>query len=260
MGRSVPAGIIGGVTAAPEPPANPLRALLDGTGPTPIAASFDDQVTDVVLRQAVDDGMDVAEVRVDRFASTELVHASQVLTAIAAMAHAPTLLTVRSAAEGGRWQGDDEARAELLAALTPFAHGVDVELALTPYLGGLVTQAKALDRVVVVSVHDFERTPPLDELEEVVRRASATGADLVKVACTTGTEAELEVLAELTRRHAADGVIVLGMGELGARSRVELPGLGSRLVFAVAPGQESVPGQMTVAETAARLREVGARP
>jgi 3-dehydroquinate dehydratase-1 len=243
-------------TLDPAGPENPLLGLLDGTRPPAVAASFDDQVTDEVLVQAVADGMDVAEVRVDRFADLELVHAANVVASVAAVANVPTLVTVRSAAEGGRWSGDDDGRAELLAALTPFAHGVDVELAFRPYLAGLVRQAHELGRVVVVSMHDFERTPPLEHLEDVVARGFATGADLVKVATRTETEDELAVLAELTRRHAADGVIVLGMGALGARSRVELPRLGSRLTFAVAPGQEAVPGQMTISETV----EAMARP
>ncbi|OWY61547.1 hypothetical protein B7486_63220 [cyanobacterium TDX16] len=231
-----------------------MRLLLDGSGPPAVAASFDDQVTDEVLVQAVADGMDVAEVRVDRFASVELVHAANVVASVAAVANVPTLVTVRSPAEGGRWTGDEDGRAELLAALTPFAHGVDVELAFRPYLAGLVRQAKELDRVVVVSMHDFDGTPPLEHLEDVVARGHATGADLVKVATTTNDEADLEVLAELTRRHATEGVIVLGMGAFGARSRVALPRLGSRLTFAVAPGQEAVSGQMTIRETVAALR------
>jgi 3-dehydroquinate dehydratase-1 len=237
----------------PAAPPNPLRLLLDGSGPPAVAASFDDQVTDDVLVQAVADGMDVAEVRVDRFASVDLVHAANVVASVAAVANVPTLVTVRSPDEGGRWDGDEESRAELLAALTPFAHGVDVELAFRPYLAGLVRQAKELDRVVVVSMHDFERTPSLAQLEDVVARGHATGADLVKVATTTNDETDLEVLAELTRRHAADGVIVLGMGVLGARSRVALPRVGSRLTFAVAPGQEAVSGQMTIRETVEAL-------
>ena len=249
--------MIGPVSAAEGSPggapANPLRPLLDGSGPPVVAASFDDRTTDEVLVQAVADGMQVAEVRVDRFAEVELVHAANVVTSVAAVAGVPTLVTVRSAAEGGRWSDDEDGRAELLAALTPFAHGVDVELAMRPYLHGLVHQAKELDRVVVVSMHDLERTPPLVALEDVVDRGRAAGADLVEVVTPAETEDELATLAELTRRHAADGVIVLAMGALGPRSRVELPRLGSRLTFAVAPGQEAVSGQMTIRETADAL-------
>lgn len=252
--------IIGGVPAPGEEPddveapPNPLRLLLDGSGPPAVAASFDDQVDDQVLLDAVAAGMGVAEVRVDRFVSKELVHAANVVASVAAVANVPTLVTVRSSDEGGRWVGGDDARAELLAALTPFAHGIDVELAFQPYLGGLVRQARDMDRVVVVSMHDFERTPPLGVLEDVVRRGRAVGGDLVKVATTTETDDDLAVLAELTKRHAADGVIVLGMGAQGARSRVDLPRLGSRLTFAVAPGQEAVSGQMTIQETVEALQ------
>jgi len=253
VGVVVRAGIIGGVTPPPDGPRR-LRALLDGSGPTPIAASFDDQVTDDVLLQAVADGMDVAEVRIDRFASTEPADVVEQVLRIGAVSGVPTLATIRSAAEGGRWKGSEQERAELFVAAVAVADGVDVELLAVDVVEVVVALAHASGVVLVGSMHDFEGTPALDELEVVVVAGRAAGVEMVKVATTANTAADLAVLEQLTERHQADGVIVLGMGELGAESRVRLPGLGSRLAFALAPGQEAVSGQMTVAETAARLR------
>jgi 3-dehydroquinate dehydratase-1 len=170
-----------------------------------------------------------------------------------AYAAVPTLVTIRSAAEGGAWSGDERARAALFGAVVDLVDGVDVELSSTAILPGVIAAAHAAGRVVVVSHHDFDATPPVETLAEVAERAKAAGADYVKVAMMARDQRDVRTLADFTLRYAGLGLIAVAMGPYGAASRVFFPSLGSRLTFAHL-GRASAPGQLPVAELLPLLR------
>ncbi|MBS1837659.1 MAG: type I 3-dehydroquinate dehydratase [Actinobacteria bacterium] len=237
---------------------NPLRVLLDG-GPTPsVAVSFTDLVDDEEIADAEAVGLDVAELRIDRYASTTADHV--VAQARRFSGRVPTLATIRSSPEGGDWSGSDEQRSELFRAVLPHVHGIDVELSSAAALAGVLDAAAGTDAVLVVSHHDFSSTPTSDELSSIQRRGRELGADVVKVAAMTHSMEDLRRLASFTLDHAEDGVIVIGMGPHGAASRVFFPALGSRLTFAYR--SHPVAGQLSHGETVELLRrfypEIGA--
>jgi 3-dehydroquinate dehydratase I len=116
----------------------------------------------------------------------------------------------------------------------------DIELR-SPLLEEVSARAAQQKKVLIVSYHDFEKTPPLAELRQVITRAADYGA-VVKIATLTKTENDLTVLRELLREKGPVALCVLGMGPLAAKSRQELPRLGSCFVYGyldepVAPGQ-----------------------
>src|SRR5512140_1352546 len=74
---------------------------------------------------AIEAGADLLELRLDL---TEGVKPEELRSLRDAVA-APMILTIRSAAEGGQWDRDDDERLGQLIDLGPFADYVDVELA-----------------------------------------------------------------------------------------------------------------------------------
>ena len=154
----------------------------------------------------------------------------------------PVIATVRLAGEGGKWTQPDEARLPLFEAALRQCAAVDIELrsALLEKISALACRhGKAL----IVSYHDFNKTPPLSELQHVMARAANYGT-VVKIATLAKTEDDLVVLRELFKENCSAALCVLGMGPLGPQTRSEFPSLGSCLVYGyldepVAPGQPS---------------------
>ena len=74
----------------------------------------------------------------------------------------------------------------LLAAVEAGAAFVDLELdAEARFRDRLVRAARGRNARVIISHHDFRRTPPRPELEAIVGRAFEIGADVAKIALAT---------------------------------------------------------------------------
>ncbi|RRD29314.1 type I 3-dehydroquinate dehydratase [Actinomyces bowdenii] len=175
----------------------------------------------------------------------------------------PVLLTCRTAAEGGGARvGEAAYRALLLAILEglgawagptrPAAIDVEVRRGCLPELAARA-HARGID--VVGSFHDLGGTPADAELEAVLVRMAAQGADLAKVAVMPQSAEDVARLLGVGARMSAGlevPVAVISMGALGAVSRVA-PVFGSALTFAVVPdgrgeARASAPGQLPIDE------------
>jgi 3-dehydroquinate dehydratase I len=164
-------------------------------------------------------------------------------------ARVPLLITLRAAREGGVDRGlDDVQRAQRLADLVRAGHAdlVDLEAASDPAaLAMLRAACREAGVPLLLSAHDFGRTPPVDEMVAVFERMAALGADIAKLAVMPRSEADVAALLEATAvagRSLAIPLVSMSMGELGVRSRVIGHRHGSRItwgsgVAASAPGQ-----------------------
>lgn len=110
---------------------------------------------------------------------------------------------------------------------------------------------------VLLSSHDFIKTPPEDELLRRLSLMETMGADLAKLAVMPRCARDVLTLLSATRT-AADTlscpVITMSMGKLGTVSRISGSLTGSCLTFGVL-GEESAPGQLP-AETLKCILEV----
>ncbi len=158
----------------------------------------------------------------------------------------PWIACNRSADEGGKWQGSEARRVEkLLQAVELGADIVDIELR-TKNLEKIVQAIKKKPKCLL-SFHDLEETPPLDEMKEVVRRQLKAGADICKMVTTAqGFEDNLTVL-QLISEFPGVKLISFAMGPLGSMSRVLCPLVGGDFTYAsIEKGKESAEGQITV--------------
>lgn len=226
-----------------------LRALLDGRVPA-IAVSFADLLPEEDIAEAQRDGLDVFELRIDRYTSTESEH---VLDQVRRFANVATIATIRTADEGGEWAGSDKERLALFEAIIPHVGGIDIELASDGIVNQVIDAAKAHGKVVIVSNHNFEQTPPPKVLAEMAHEAKNLGADFVKLSAMANSQEDLRTLAGFTVEHQELGLIVIAMGPHGTASRVFFPALGSRLTYAFSQAWP-VSGQLTFRETFRELR------
>ncbi len=211
---------------------------LDGT--PRIAVPFTDRTSTAAIQDARKRGLDIAEIRIDRFERHDSAH---VVEHVRRFRDLPTIATIRSGSEGGDWRGSEAERIALLEAVLPEVDGVDIELASRTIVDEAVRSAHGLGKLVILSFHDFGRTPDPAALDEVVERSKSKGADIVKVATLASSRRDLGVLANLTVKHAERNLIVMGMGSEGVVTRLLFPALGSLITFASLE-EETAPGQM----------------
>jgi 3-dehydroquinate dehydratase I len=183
---------------------------------------------------------DIVEVRLDLI-GTETPQWLEHAQAVEARG-LPVILTIRLAEEGGQWKQSDESRLPLFETALQHLTAVDIELR-----SRLLDQVSALacrhQRALIVSHHDFAKTPPLDELRKIISAAANYGT-VAKIATLTKTEDDVATLRALFQENCSAALCVLGMGPLGPQTRVEFPKLGSCLTYGyldipVAPGQVS---------------------
>jgi 3-dehydroquinate dehydratase/shikimate dehydrogenase len=96
---------------------------------------------------------------------------------------------------------------------------------------------------LLVSFHDFKRTPP--NLHGIRRRLLATGADAVKIATECRSIADSLRVLKLARGRR--NVIAVAMGEAGLPARVLALREGSALAYA-SVGPATAPGQLSLEE------------
>jgi len=199
------------------------------------------------------DGADLVEVRADLFDDPEpgaMVAALRRLRA----AGRPIVFTVRAEAEGGK-PLDERRRKALYDAALPHVDAIDTEIVSTALTVDLVPAARAANKLVILSAHALQATPPQDGLVSLVDRGFGLGADVVKLATHAASMDDLRTLLAVTLAARRRGIVTLAMGPLGPLSRLVLPAAGSLLTYGHV-GRPTAPGQMTVGELGELIRRL----
>lgn len=164
----------------------------------------------------------------------------------------PLIATNRPEWEGGE-APDDGARLDALevAAEHDAVGAVDLELAALEdgNAGRVRDHAREHGVSVVVSTHDFEATPPVDDLRQRLRDACEYG-DVGKIAVTAQSSDDVLDVLGVTRdlTSAGETIATMAMGEAGRHSRAVAPLYGSRIGYApVDPADATAPGQYDLA-------------
>lgn len=165
----------------------------------------------------------------------------------------PVIITARHPLEGGAGALGAGARRQMLESLLPYASFVDVELRSIPGMRSVLAAAKRHRVRVVVSFHDFAKTPSLEVLRRKMRQGLRAGALVVKIATTLRNARDLATLIEL--QGGTEKLATMGMGSLGKVSRLVLPLAGARLVYGYLD-RPQVEGQWPAHLLAARLSEL----
>jgi 3-dehydroquinate dehydratase/shikimate dehydrogenase len=220
-----------------------------------------------VLRQriqaALDGGADAIELRLDLMDGVADEDIRQLRGTI--LAGVPTILTIRSAAEGGGWDGDDDARVSRLIELGPFVDFVDVELGLwkrsanirqklmlalrraghVSQAGGVEEIAQSATRRLILSRHD-QVDRPAGLHGDFVEMLSEPTCHMPKLAWRARTVRDNFEAFELMRSSPKPPIVIC-MGDDGLASRVLARKFGAGASFASMDGElQTAAGQIPV--------------
>lgn len=161
--------------------------------------------------------------------------------------------TLRSRCDGGRFQGDERRRRDLLrkvASYNPFLLDVEADALVKSRL--LAEDLRRSDARLLVSWHDFSGVPKNYVLHKRLNTMS-TYSPLLKVACTAQNTDEAIRMLELYGWLAEGGnrdiqsLISFAMGDAGRFTRVLCLHLGSPYTY-VSIGEALAPGQLALGE------------
>ena len=122
---------------------------------------------------------------------------------------------------------------------------IDVEIESDfKFLQDVISTAKVEGVEIIVSYHNYDMTPDAATLKDIVNDCFKKGATIAKVACMVNSKmdaARIMALADDQRQ-----ILPLGMGKLGAITRIAAPLLGAPFTFApLNDDQKTAPGQLS---------------
>lgn len=157
--------------------------------------------------------------------------------------NAQILATCRHKKNRGAFEGGiEEQIAVLRGAANAGSAAVDLEIESAESAESAVMRLR--ERApLIVSYHDFERTPPL---AAVLRRLQRVPADAYKMAVTAQKPSDNLRVLEFAREHSKTPLIAFAMSEIGIASRVLTSTFGGRFTYAAPQEHEgTAPGQVT---------------
>ncbi|GHP14187.1 3-dehydroquinate dehydratase [Lentilactobacillus fungorum] len=168
------------------------------------------------------------------------------------------LTTFRTATEGGNQAlaTIDYFQLYQLLITNHLADMLDIELSQNATnVQQLIRLAHNQHITVILSNHDFQRTPTEAEIVRRLVQMQHRHADIAKIAVMPQAADDVLTLVKATKRAAqllTIPIVTMSMGELGKITRISGPQTGSVLSFATV-GKQSAPGQMPIAELRADL-------
>ncbi|MGB9841478.1 MAG: type I 3-dehydroquinate dehydratase [Candidatus Bathyarchaeales archaeon] len=205
-----------------------------------------------LIEKAEAEHADFIEVRLDRL--EDCIGNLDALRDVAAYGKTPKIATDRAS------RSRSEQRQLLLDAAKSGFEYVDVDLS-TSELNALVKELKALGAKAIVSFHKFDGSLDLSELNSLLEREIASGADVCKIVTTAQRiEDNLVILNFTVAAAKRTKLVCFCMGELGKVSRLLSPLFGGFFTFAALErGSETAAGQMTINELKAAYALLGQR-
>ncbi|MEE8167726.1 MAG: type I 3-dehydroquinate dehydratase [Candidatus Hydrothermarchaeales archaeon] len=197
---------------------------------------------------------DLVEIRADGLAKQTRGEVERLLRSVKGLVGMPLILTNRTKKEGGNFKGSEKERIEVLLRCMSLADFVDIEYNTDGRLrSSAIQEAKDEGVTLIISYHDFASTPADKEMLDILKKESALGADIAKLAVTANSMEDVLRLLEVTRKASEKSrVCTIAMGELGRISRIMAPFFGSEITYA-SVGKATAPGQLTVKEVKGML-------
>ncbi len=239
-----------------------IKNIVVGEGRPKICVPIIGKTKEEILTTALDvmdHSPDLLEWRVDFYEEVEnLESVKNLLENLATIAdEVPIIFTFRSKVEGGEREISSTYYKELNQeiAKTGFAELIDVEL-FQEKAEELVKEIHRFDTKVIMSNHDFHKTPDEEELLFRLEKMNLLGADIAKIAVMPTSLKDVLRLLSVTEEANTCGIscpiVTMSMSEKGLISRLAGEIFGSVMTFGTV-GKISAPGQIPIEELLAVL-------
>jgi len=192
-------------------------------------------------------GADILELRVDMLAPCYHTgeKASSVIRQLKKEVKLPVILTIRSSNEGGMAKIADGRRLDIFREAISETDLVDIEISSDRINSKVIELAKTWNKKVILSYHNFEKTPTLPYLKNQAEKACDLGCDILKIAVTTNNIEDIRSLLNFCSGWKKTKISVMSMGNLGAISRLTGFIFGSCLTYGFID-QSTACGQLSV--------------
>jgi 3-dehydroquinate dehydratase I len=154
---------------------------------------------------------------------------------------------------------DETRKSFLLDAIQTGASYVDIEIeSKSTYKMEVIEAARRKGCQVIISFHNYEKTPGLERLRAIISQCFAEGADVAKIACRVRSERDnARLLGLYSWKQVGKKLLVVGMGDKGKITRIMAPFLGSPFSYAaLSEGQETADGQITKEKLETVMRDI----
>ncbi|OTG60588.1 type I 3-dehydroquinate dehydratase [Acinetobacter sp. ANC 3903] len=233
----------------------------------PITAKTAEQAIAQAQVIANNPNADVAEFRIDLLefsADTKKVIAlGQQLNQI--LKDKPLIATIRTHNEGGKMTVSDQDYEKIYREYLkkPFMQLLDIEMFRDAGSVAKLTQLAHDKKVLVImSNHDFAKTPDQQDIENRLLKQDQMGADILKIAVMPKSKQDVFTLMNATlavSQKSQKPLLTMSMGQLGTISRVATANMGGSLSFGMI-GEASAPGQIDVTQLKQLLKTVQPTP
>lgn len=234
-----------------------VRNIKIGEGIPKICVPMVGKTKEELLKEARDlEGLkfDVVEWRVDFYEHvTDINEVKEVLSQIRSiLKDTPILFTFRSKKEGGEKEISLKYYLELNCEIanTKEVDLIDVELfTCDEFVKEIIQTAHKNNVKIVMSNHDFFKTPSKEEIVNRLSKMRELNADLPKIAVMPQSEGDVLTLLcatnEMKEKYPDTPIITMSMSGKGLISRLAGEIFGSALTFGAAK-KASAPGQINV--------------
>ncbi|MCH7393910.1 type I 3-dehydroquinate dehydratase [Acinetobacter dispersus] len=229
----------------------------------PITAKTKEQAIAQAKVIAANADADLAEFRIDllNFAndSKQVIALGQELKQI--LGAKPMIATIRTHNEGGQLtiSDADYGKTYQVYLQQPFMDMLDVEMFRDQHIvKNTVKLAHAKKVLIVMSNHDFQKTPPEAEIIKRLLKQDELGADILKIAVMPQSKQDVFTLMNATlivSQQSKKPLLTMSMGKLGTISRIATANMGGSFSFGMI-GEASAPGQIDVTQLKQFLKTV----
>ena len=189
-------------------------------------------------------GADLIEIRLDKLRSHHGL--GKVVQAV----QKPIVATNRPLSERGSFDRSEAERFRILSdAIDEGSKYVDLEMT-TEKLDQAMADFREKGAKIILSHHDYFRTPDLAKLQSTLTRLQKYKPDLCKIVTTAQLpEDNLRILSLLDKNHRNTPMIGFAMGPAGVWSRIMAPFCGAAFTYAsLDRGMETAPGQPSITD------------
>lgn len=229
----------------------------------PITAKTKEQAIAQAKVIAANQDADLAEFRIDLldFAadSKQVIALGHELKKI--LGDKPMIATIRTHNEGGKLTISDADYGKTYQAYLkqPFMDMLDVEMFRDQQVvKNTVKLAHDKKVLIVMSNHDFQKTPSEDEIVKRLLKQDELGADILKIAVMPQSKQDVFTLMNATLKVSQQSkkpLLTMSMGKLGTISRIATANMGGSFSFGMI-GEASAPGQIDVTQLKQFLKTV----
>ncbi len=229
----------------------------------PITAKTKEQAIAQAKVIAANQDADLAEFRIDLLdfaADTKQVIAlGHELKKV--LGNKPVIATIRTHNEGGQLTISDADYGKTYQAYLkqPFMDMLDIEMFRDQQVAKNTVQLAHDKKVLVVmSNHDFKKTPSEDEIVKRLLKQDELGADILKIAVMPQNKQDVFTLMNATLKVSQlsnKPLLTMSMGKLGTISRIATANMGGSFSFGMI-GEASAPGQIDVTQLKQLLKTV----